>query len=275
MQTNAVRGMTPAEQRIEDEMAEAGISRALSHVDLRRNANQFFCGCSDGSHARQLFDLHANACGLTVEEIDKGNGLLHPIMLNGGALLLSPTCALSRLECLPHDIVGISHFAYAMLMKGQHGQVSLYTHTNCSAARLIGLSQYDSYDELMRAKYRLRRVFDRTMFTGTFGAYKLLCRQVDGQIVRESRHVHKTSWEKWLNQPAQNKRHDEWHEYKRQVDEHGLGRDFTLDVFDQLRKRLHEMHPQAVANAPSPSHERAHHHPHVHAIESKTVYCAT
>ena len=84
----------------------------------------------------------------------------------------------------------------------------------------------------------MRKIFDRSIFTGEIGAYTMLCEQHGAIVERQSRHIHKSAWEAWLTQPAQQARHDAWHEYKRQVDEDGLGRELTLEIFDKLRARL-------------------------------------
>ena len=232
--------MCSEEQRVADELKEAGVLTEMSPELLTRTEAQYLVGCSDGHHAMSLVNMHALACGMSIEQIDRGRALFHPILVNGGCLCFSPTCALARLEGLPQDHVVIMNLAYAMLLKGTHGQVSLYSHSACGAAGLAQVHGHDVYDQALRGKYRLRRIFTKEIFDGSFGAFILLAERTLEVITRKPWHINKGKWVEWLQQPSQSARRDAWSNYKQDV-ESGLGLDVDLDVFRLMRKKMREL----------------------------------
>lgn len=190
----------------------AGVLQTLEGHYLSTQQQTYICFCGDGKHALDLTTFHAALCGIDhlVEE-----ALFHKIALNGGALVISPSNPLARLRGLPQDLVGLMNIEYALKLKGNHGQIALYIHAPCGAAKEAGIpSLVDIIDQGLRAKLRVRHVFPETVFDGSVRCYFHVCKDGDGAIDRNTYFVSKDKWEEWLTLPENASRLASWNAYK-------------------------------------------------------------
>lgn len=196
-------------------LKQSGILQPVEEHLLSSHKQTFVCFCGDGKHSRDLTGFHATLCG---HDEAYEEALFHQVALNGGALVLSPSNALANLHGLPQDLVGIMNIEYALKLKGNHGQIALYIHAPCGAAKEAGLeSLLDVIDQGMRAKFRIRTIFARPLFAGTIGCYFHVCKRIDGEILRKTYFVSRTDWETWLLLPQNYPRLAEWNLYKERI----------------------------------------------------------
>lgn len=104
--------------------------------------------CSDGHQMRDLFWTHYGKL-----ESKRNGPILHPIALNGGALLIPESSPMNRMY--REDLVILSHLQAAITMKNVK-TVVLYTHCPCGAAYHHGLNLRQVMALLMEAKNRTR-----------------------------------------------------------------------------------------------------------------------
>ena len=122
-------------------------ARALLDIEGRRvSASQgtVFIGCPDGDRFKDVYDYHCHVC----------NGVRHhPLLLNGGALLLSHHSPIWGAKGDGKTLV--RHANAAARIKHIHTAI-LYAHWPCGVGVAAGLNFLEVLRLLLEAKMRLR-----------------------------------------------------------------------------------------------------------------------
>lgn len=103
--------------------------------------------CSDGDQFDDVYSHIASVCKVAV-----ASNRIHPVALNGGAILMSgllPEQQCRHGECMSENILKASEIKDIK-------DVFLYAHFPCAIARGNGLGVVDQGQQLMRAKKRLK-----------------------------------------------------------------------------------------------------------------------
>ncbi len=196
------------------ELKAAGVLRPIEEDILLKHQQVYIVFCGDGKHSLDLTRYHAMRCGIHHENDDN---LFHKCALNGGALCVSSHSPLANLEGLPQDRVLLMNLEYALMLKGNDGQIAMYSHAPCGAATLAGHSLLDIVDHGLRAKLRVRTIFRSDIFHGTVGSYLHVCKMVDGEIKRNTYFASKAKWEEWLHESKNQMRYEAWETHKAEI----------------------------------------------------------
>lgn len=208
--------LSPAQLAEHKILKSSGVLQAMEGHHLSTQQQSYLCFCGDGKHALDLTKFHATLCGVDHQISDE---LFHKIALNGGALVISPSNPLANLRGLPQDLVGLMNLEYALKLKGNHGYIALYIHAPCGAAKEAGMSSLiDIVDQGLRAKLRVRSVFNQDVFSGSVRCYFHVCKNSgDGEICRNTYFVSMDKWEEWLMLPQNSARLESWKTYKAEI----------------------------------------------------------
>lgn len=123
---------------------EANALLPIENHRVEASVGTIFVGCSDGDQFKDVYEHHCKVCA---------NLRHHPLLLNGGALLLSPHSPIRGAK--KDGTVLLRHVNAASRIKGIHSIV-LYVHAPCGVARAAKLDFFEVMRNLLEGKRRLR-----------------------------------------------------------------------------------------------------------------------
>lgn len=126
-------------------LRDEGIMEEVRTGDMHLEVGMIAIFCGDGD---QFDDEYMHMRGLF--QYASARVRIHPLSLNGGALLISPNWPTAS-----EGEVFVKHTLQAEGLKGIK-TVSLFTHVPCGAAGLVHWSVAQVIDELINAKRRLK-----------------------------------------------------------------------------------------------------------------------
>lgn len=125
---------------------EAGVLLEIEGRRIASSNGTIFVGCSDGDQFADLYRFHTTTC--KCDEVRH-----HPLLLNGGALLLSSNSPITGAK--RDGRVLLRHIHVASRIKGIKTLV-LYTHCPCGVAYGAKLDIFEVVRLLVEAKLRIR-----------------------------------------------------------------------------------------------------------------------
>ena len=136
------------------DLRQASILEDVNPHRINCDGRNIVIMCGDGHQLIRKIRTHESY----VKRDEHSECCCHGIMINGGALNLSPR--FTRHMRLPVQKVLLSQIRQSMALKGVN-TVALYVHAPCGAAKLRGMSVMDVLDELFKAKESLKRHFSK------------------------------------------------------------------------------------------------------------------
>ena len=136
--------ITPTDLRYIVAAREAGALLKIEKHRIKSAEGTIFVGCSDGDCFSDLYAHHCKVCTTPRH---------HPLLLNGGALLLSHHSPVHGAK--KDATVLLRHIKAARNIKGIH-TVVLYVHAPCGVAHKMKLDFLEVFRLLIEAKLRLR-----------------------------------------------------------------------------------------------------------------------
>lgn len=131
---------------------------ALCEIDnhlIESSHGTVFVGCPDGDQFNDVYEHHCMMCPGEIRH--------HPLLLNGGALLLSPSSPVPKAKW--DGAVLMRHVQNATRIKGIHSVV-FYAHVPCAVALQCSLDFLEVMRLLLEAKSHVRafRLFSGLKF---------------------------------------------------------------------------------------------------------------
>lgn len=135
------------------QLRQAGVLVPVSQAALTAaQSRTSMIPCADGHHFADLYTTHAALCG------EHEDPMHHPLSLNGGALLLPEDSPLRLRDDGGYDdedYILLKHLKGAIQLKTPRA-IILYAHAPCGMVQMHGLSIYEEFELLVKAKQRVR-----------------------------------------------------------------------------------------------------------------------
>jgi hypothetical protein len=166
-------------------LREGGILEDVTPHQINGDGTNVVVMCADGHQSDDQIRTHAHY----VKRGGAEQYCCHSLMLNGGALLLSPK--LTKRTRLPVRQVLISQIRQALALKGGN-TIALYVHAPCGAAKLRKLTFQDVLDHLFLAKAFVKQYFNKRR------KLRIVCFvQIDFGNRKRTYYISRAKWEKW------------------------------------------------------------------------------
>ncbi|HEY4510185.1 MAG TPA: hypothetical protein VJC15_04365 [Candidatus Paceibacterota bacterium] len=167
------------------ELRAADVLQDVDGYRLNQRYGIILVCCSDGD---QMPDIWRFQNGIMAKQRQEAR--IHPITLNGGALLIPGDSPLNK--DVQEDLVYLKHIAGAHQLK-KIETIVLYSHAPCGAAGLAKLTLIDVITLLKKAGQRVRNSFP--------SFFQVVCFfHVDNGESKRTYFVSGPKWEQWLAQ---------------------------------------------------------------------------
>jgi hypothetical protein len=135
-----------------NEFIECDVFQDIDGHRLDQSKGVIQVACGDGDQFPDIYRHHRKIC-----RENHGHERVHPITLDGGALLLSERSPL-LVAGLPEDKVILHNIADAFMLKG-FPTVALYAHAPCGRGSKAGVDIYQAAQLLIEGKARVKNTF--------------------------------------------------------------------------------------------------------------------